>query len=255
MEMNRREFLGLMGRGATMLAIGGLEGVLSGCATKLPRVNEIELASYYNSITSLIDDPNNYLRFLREREYIVPDDIFESYARTVDKRPEWLSDPMGGYLSRNYLDTNEERKEFIDRLNKLGLSEEEISFYSTLFTSSDIIIFKESVLKDKNFEKIVPHERFHMAMKRLNKEDYDYMMDVANELLDRRDDGARFVRERDDSEYVGGFAVVQAQMNPEEFYTYLAQGEFMPRVEEVLNKDYPRTYEIFNRIRDECRLR
>lgn len=256
MKMDRRIFLSLMGQGAAVLALGGLESVLNGCATTLPRVNQTRLTSHYNSISSSIDDPHNYLRFLNENEYIVPDDVFESYARTVDKRPEWMGNPIGGYLNTNYIDTRAEKKEFINRLEKLGLNNDEIAIYSTLLTSSDVIIFRASVLIDGSFEKVMPHERFHKKMKRLGEEEYSYMMQVADELLERRDDNdLRFFRERFDSKYRGGFAFMSAQMNHEEFYTYLAQGEFIPEVEETLRKDYQKAYKIFDRIREECRLR
>jgi predicted aminopeptidase len=245
-----------MGKGAVVLALGGLESVLSGCATTLPRVSQSKLASYHNSITSSVEDPHDYLRFLNEDEYIVPDDVFDAYVRTIDKRPKWISNPIGGYLSKNYIDTNAEKKEFINRLKKLGLNEDEVAIYSTLLTNSDVIIFRASVLKDKSFEKVIAHERFHKKMKILNDEDYRYMMDVANELLERRDDnGLSFVRERYNSKYRGGFAVMFADLNHEEFYTYLAQGEFIPEVEKTLRTDFPKAYEIFDRIRDECRLK
>ncbi|MBU1202365.1 MAG: hypothetical protein KJ583_06610 [Nanoarchaeota archaeon] len=254
--MNRRNFLNVMGKGITVLAVGGLENLLSGCATTLPRVSDEELTTQYNSIIVSINDPNNYLRFLQEREYVVPNKVFEAYAKTIDKRPQWLSNPSGGYLEKNYLDTNEEKKEIIERFNKLGLNKNEITIYSTLFTSSDIIILKESVLKDKSFEKVMPHERFHKKMKKLSNEDYNHMIKVANELLERRDENDfRFVQERDDSKYAGGFAEVQAHMNHEEFYTYLAQGEFILRVEEALKKDYKKAYEIFDEIRNACKLK
>ncbi len=75
-------------------------------------------------------------------------------------------------------------------------------------------------------------------------------------MLDRKEkDGGRFVQESYDSRYVGGFANVQAHMNREEFYTYLAGGEFTPRVEEALKTDYQKAYKIFDRIRDNCKLK
>jgi len=93
-------------------------------------------------------------------------------------------------------------------------------------------------------------------MKRLNKEDYRYMMDVAKELLERRDENDfGFVCENNKGYMGGGFTVMSAHMNPEEFYTYLAQGEFIQEVEETLRKDYLKAYKIFDEIRGECKLR
>ena len=48
---------------------------------------------------------------------------------------------------------------------------------------------------------------------------------------------------------------MSARLNNEEFYPYLAQGEFIPRVEKILRTEFPKAYKIFDRIRYECRLK
>ena len=40
----------------------------------------------------------------------------------------------------------------------------------------------------------------------------------------------------------------------EEFYPYLAQGDFEKRVETTLKQDHPKAYQIFNRIRDKVKI-
>lgn len=66
-----------------------------------------------------IEDPNNYLKHLKEREFVIKNEIFDSYTQTVDKRPKWLVNPVGGYMSENYLDKKEEKEEFKERFVKL----------------------------------------------------------------------------------------------------------------------------------------
>jgi hypothetical protein len=160
-------------------------------------------------------------------------------------------------MSENYLDKKEEVEEFRERLAKLGLSQDEIEFYESLFTSTDLIIFRESILKEDFFLKALPHERFHKTIKRVSNDEYKMMRQAAQEIMDRRDEqDLHFVKER---YYKGktsfGFYVAAASMNWEEFYTYLAQGEFDDSVEQALKTNYPEQYEIFNKIRESCKLK
>lgn len=257
-KMNRRDFMKFAGKGvlAGFLA-GSLPGAI-GCAVNkgLTESKQSNLEEICNSEDSF-NDPYNFSGYLEDREFVVPDKVFDSYAQIVDKKPDFGGAPAAGYLTKNYLDTEEELKEFNERLGNLNLSEIETEKYTRLFTSSDIIVIKESVLKDKEkFRKFLPHERFHKNIQKLDKQDYDYMMSVADDLVWKEtDNGLRFVRERETSKYLGGFALAEATENPEEFYTYLAQGEFMPRVEKTLKEDYPKAYDLFNEIKNECEIK
>ncbi len=256
-EMNRREFLRKLGMGLTVLGLGGVEAVLSsGCASSRIGLKSEEIRQRLESFYRKIEDPNGYLNYLEECEFVVKNEIFDSYARTVDKRPEWLVSPAGGYMSRNYLDKKEEAEEFRERLAKLGLQQDEIKFYELLFSSSDLIILRESVLEEDFFLTVLPHERFHKAMKRLSNDEYRMMMQAAQDIMDRADGQKHFVKER---YYKGknsvGFYIAAASMNWEEFYTYLAQGEFDDSVEQALKTDFPEQYRIFSEIRESCRLK
>lgn len=248
----KRKFLNLAGAACIVVALGGLEGIITGCAS-IPKVSREELKiGYQSSVISSIEDPRDRLRFLHDDEYVVPDKVFNTYVRIVngyeDNFPEWAIIQAGGYFAENYLSGREINK-FAGRLKELNLSEEEISFYIKLFTREDIIILKASELKeDVSFKKFLPHERFHKAMRRLSRKDRKEMMDVAREMIDAKNTDGKSLVPR-------GNAYVAASQNPEEFYTYLAQGEFTFEVEDVLRKNYPKTYQIFDRIREECRLK
>lgn len=257
-KMSRREFLEKMAMGATVLGLGGIETVLSsGCATRKIGLKNEEIHEGLERFYREIEDPNEYLKYLEDREFVIKNEIFDSYARTVDKRPEWLSSPVGGYISENYLDKKEEQEEFRERLVRLRLSQDETKFYESLFTSSDIIIFRESILKEEFFLKALSHERFHKAMKHLSNDEYKLMKQAAREIMNRRDEkDMHFVREK---YYKGktsfGFYTAAASMNWEEFYTYLAQGEFDDSVEQALKTDYPEVHALFDRIRESCKLK
>jgi hypothetical protein len=254
MDKDRRHILGILGKGALLLGLGGLETILSsGCAA----VSRTNLRSHQASIRSSVSDPHDYLKYLREDEYIIPNEVFNAFVKTVEEKP---IAPVGGHLSRNYLDTEEKEKEFIERLQNLNLSNEEISIYQTLFTKPDNIIFKATVLEDGYFEKALPHERFHKELKRLPKKAYGYMRKVARDILSiKREDPVdhgpvTWVREKGDKTCLG-HRVMSAKINWEEFYPYLAQGEFKDEVEEKLKTDYPIAYRLFDGIREKTKLR
>lgn len=257
-KISRRELLKKLRMGAVVLGLGGIETVLSGgCAVRRMGLKNEKIHEGLEHFYRELEDPNEYLKYLEDREFVIKNEIFDSYVRTVDKRPEWLTNPGGGYMSENYLDTKKEEQEFGERLAKLGLSQAEIKFYESLFTSTDLIIFRESLLKENFFFESLSHERFHRTIKQVSNEEYKMLRQAAQEIMDRRDGGnTHFVKER---YYEGktsvGFYVAAASMNWEEFYTYLAQGEFDDSIEQALRGDYPEVYEIFNKIKESCKVK
>lgn len=83
------------------------------------------------------------------------------------------------------------------------------------------------------------------------------MKQTAQEILNKKDDeNNSLVKEK---EYKGkisfGFYATAAHLNWEEFYTYLAQGEFDDSVEQLLKTDYFQVYKIFNEIKESCKLK
>lgn len=256
-KLSRREFLKRLAAGAAILGFGSLETMIaSGCmAGRTGLKNEEILRGLEKFQQRELKDPYGYLEYLRDREFIIQNEIFDAFAKTVDKKPWWLGSPLGGYLAENYLDTIEEQKEFRSRLQKLGLSQDAVEFYESFFKSTDIIIFRESTLQEKEFfPKVVAHERFHQAIKKLTSEEYKLIKNVAQEIMKSKDEDVFFVREKyHKKSTVVGFYIAAASVNWEELYTYLAQGEFDERVEDVL-RTYPKAYAIFSRIKESCRF-
>lgn len=256
---SRREFLKKLGAATIIFGLGSVETALStGCATRRLGLRTEQINQGLERFYRELEDPNNYCELLENREFVIKNEIFDSYARTVDRRPDWLVNPIGGYVSENYLDTREE-EEFRERLANLGLPEDEINFYETLLTSTDVIILRESVLQTESFLNVLPHERIHREIKHLNANEYRTIRQAAQELMNRRNErGISFVRERrysGEADAPAGFYNAAAHINWEEFYTYLAQGEFDNSVEQALRTEYPEAYEIFDRIKNASALR
>jgi hypothetical protein len=84
-----------------------LETILNGCARVInkPEKNK-NFLSYFNSYLFLIDDSNDYQRFLKKDEYIVPDEVFQFYLKAVygDNSPA-----DGIYLNKNLLNRHKKR--------------------------------------------------------------------------------------------------------------------------------------------------
>jgi len=249
--LNRRKFLEIFGKGLV-----GAVVLSSGCAVRGIGLKNEAINRGLERFPRELEDPNNYLRYLKDREFVVKNEIFDAYINSIYVGSR-LGNVEGTYMSKNYLDKKEEIKEFRERLTKLGLLEDEISFYESLFTSSDIIILPESILKTKKFLKILPHERFHKKIQCLSNGEYKMMKQAAQEIMGREDEeeNMRFVRERyyEGKEWGGG-SVTAAVMNWEEFYTRLAQGEFEDFVEQAFEDDYPEEYKIFLEIKESCKL-
>jgi hypothetical protein len=230
---------------AAILACGlGLE---ASCATiKLPKLKG-NLLTYYNSLPSTAEArKKQWYRLLQEDEYVLPDEVFEAYAITVDKdlakMPENLRKiamPFAGYIEKNYVDTKKEKKELLERLEALGLSQEEIAFYFALFAKPGIIIIREGS-PDKYFVEFLLHERFHKKLHQLerqNKKEYMHLMKTGEKLIER-----------------GLADFLFFNVNAEEFFAHLAfntDKATRERIEKILMEEYPKAYKIYNKIKEE----
>jgi hypothetical protein len=232
---------------AAVLACGlGLETITTGCAIKLPELKG-DLLSYYNSLPSTAKArKKQWYGLLQEGEYVLPDEVFEAYATTVDENlarmPESFRKimlPYAGYLEKNYIDTKKKKKELLERLETLGLSKEEIAFYFALLTKPDIIIIRESSL-DRDFIEFLLHERFHKELhelERRNKKEYKFLMKTGEKLIER-----------------GLADFLFFNTNAKEFYAHLAfntDKATRERIEKILMEEYPKAYEIYYKMKKE----
>ncbi|MBI2551786.1 hypothetical protein HYW17_00590 [Candidatus Uhrbacteria bacterium] len=252
-SQSRRQFLAKLRDGFLVLGLGTMEATLgTGCALQRQGMGFEDIQRKLERYQEKIADPNDYLRYLQTGEYVIKEEVFEAMVRTVDKRPEWLVQPIGGYQAEPFLASLSARREFSERLHELGVAEEKIVFYTGLFSTADTIVFRETALRDQDFLRALPHERFHREIKKLPNQEYKSMKQAAEEMMLRTTpDGLLFVREK----IGGGWYAVAASTEWQEFYTYLAQGEFRDNAEDALMKDYPQVYKLYLDIKQKCAIR
>ncbi len=238
--------------GACVIIVAGLAGLLSGCAS-IPAMHNDVQQYYEKTILPQINDKNNVLSYLGVNEYVIPKDIFEAYATTIDKRDMNGSTHAGGYFNQNYLDTVLEKEEFTKKLNDLGLEDKDVDNYSEIFSSEGAIIFSSLALEDGSLELKLRHERLHRDLKTISSEDYDYLMSVAQEMLVTYDDkGVRVVHEKGFSGSV--YAYMACLGNKEEFYTYITQGVFTSATKDFFKENYPKAYEMIYDLYDKTAI-
>jgi hypothetical protein len=159
-------------------------------------------------------------------------------------------------LAKNYLDTEEEQEEFRKKLAALNLPNKEIEQYEKLFTSSNVIVFSELILRDDFFLKALPHERLHKMLSGLEDKEYGIMKNAVKEIIKKqRADGTSFIQEKNfEGKDSFGMYAAAAKMNWKEFYTYLAQGEFEDFVLSELKEKHNDAYRIFDELKNLCEI-
>lgn len=243
----------------TMLSLGG--------AGEL-KAQEKEIPSLKNKMEQTDENKERLEKLLRKNEYLVPDNILNIYYQTIDVNAINITNVSGGYIDRNWLSREGKTDEFGEKLKKLGLDEEEADGFLSLFSSKDVIILNDSLLRDeKKFKEILFHERIHEEMSHLNKEDLDSLKagynDVENHpAIPVNPDSnfgvseRSFLEDKFDTENTnshGWFSAI-ASFNWKEFYPYLANGKFVPRVLEEIRKNHPGAYKIFEKMESEAKV-
>lgn len=238
-RMPRRELLQKLGAATAVLVFR--------CASTNTGLKNEEIRDGLKHFYGELDDPNGYLKYLTDREFVIKNEIFDAYLKTAGEQHPWLNDYCAGlYLDRNSLNTIEKIVKFRKKLIELGLSHDEIIFYESLFRSSDVIILRESTLKEDYFLKMLSHERFHRMLRQLSGEEYEIMEQAAKGMMRKNSElGIRFVSD----EAVSQLYENAISLQWEDFYTYLAAGELENSVLGLLKSDYPEAYEIFNGIK------
>jgi len=200
-----------------------------------------------------IEDPNDYLKYLEEREFIVKNEILQAYAQVVSSGPKFRGDVWGGYISKNFLDTKKEKAAFRKKLIEICLSKKEAQFYEKFLSSSDIIVFPDKILENEFFLKALPHERMHREFKKLPKKIREKMYQAVKDFMWEEKEGTqselRILERTYPGKFSGGGAIVEISLNPEEFYTYLAQGELEESTEIEFAKMYPQEYKQYSLIK------
>jgi hypothetical protein len=74
-----------------LLGVGGVGSFASsGCALQKDsrKIEKGNIQKEFEIPQAGIEDPNGYMKYLKQAEFVVGKEIFESYADTVDKRPK-----------------------------------------------------------------------------------------------------------------------------------------------------------------------
>jgi len=278
-EMGRRDFLIALGFGAAAMAFGG-------CGSGL--VLDDFVQRYEERIRPLKESQGIALR---EREFIIPSDVFDTYARAADERNRKDDEPTaeGGYiLNGKSILSPKKTRFFTNELRSKGYSKEDIKFYTSLFKSNDIIILKADSYT--SLVKRVQHERMHQELENLKRNDrrsYEILERARKGLrgkhysIDEAERSGLFDEsEIADARYIEGFArkkypdcqqllsvvgmkgngfesffyIMKLSENPDEFYPFLAQGVLEERAENCLEQEYPEAYRIYSELKEKCAL-
>lgn len=231
-------------------------------------VDEKKIEEYQKAYQSRLKDPNNFLRLLREGEYVVPDKVLHAY---ID------DNTVGIYLlpSQNMREPFESCKSdsLEEKLRDLGFKDEEIALYRALEFRGDTILIGKSRLdhNGKRFKRTLMHERIHQEIAKLDEESQMLLYNAFSELfnktynieemqqkgielypdLERKEIRRGEINLVKDNENDGNFymnCILDSGWG--EFYTYLAEGKFFPRVEKALEKERPMEYKLFIELKE-----
>ncbi len=109
-------------------------------------------------------------KFIASDEFIVPQDVINTFARVVDPGMPPGTEPGGGYFKSNFLDTPEKKEAFRKKLSDKGFSTDDIERISGYF-EGDRIVFSDRVLAEEDFKDVLAHERLHKAISHLDSDD------------------------------------------------------------------------------------
>ncbi len=248
-----------------------LWGILAALAVGAPEAKAQEQAAVHDStnIEQSIEQKEQLEKYLRHNEYVADSTVMEAFYRTMD--PASAREGMeasGGFLKENFLDTPERIKTFKDNLAKLRLPETTADSLVEVFSSKDVIVLNNALLENvRKFKEILFHERIHEAMNGLDKEDLDSLKAGYEDVLNHAPVPVNpdsnfgltkesFLKDKLDTADIGsyGWYTVLATMRWDEFYPYLANGKFVPRVEEEIKNAHPGAYQIFERMEQAAKV-
>ncbi|MCL4392010.1 hypothetical protein M1413_01640 [Patescibacteria group bacterium] len=255
-----------------------LWGTLTMLAIAAPEVKAQDKTAISDStkIERIADQRERLEKALKHNEYPVDPAILEVFYRAMttnqavareELRQEGM-EPAGGFLKKNFLDAPERLKNFKGGLEKLGLPEGTVDSLAKIFASKDVIVLNNDLFKnEQKFKEVLLHERIHEAMNDLRTEDLDSLKAGYEDVINHASipvnpdsnfglSEESFLQDKMDTANVGsyGWYTVLATMNWDEFYPYLANGKFVPRVEEEVEKAHPSAYRIFKKMEEGAKV-
>ncbi|MEM2478994.1 MAG: hypothetical protein QXJ92_02270 [Candidatus Pacearchaeota archaeon] len=227
------------------LALAGFVG----CAGMRSQVSWVK--SYYKKYYAALSSKENYsknLKKLEEDEYVLPNDVFEAYAKIVMGNYPLPPEQIGGYIN---VPLNSKNYEKFRNALKDNYSEQEIAlFYSILSKKGNIIIKEKALdeaLNDPDLDTILIHERTHKEFDKLSNKEKNKVCKV-HELFKqmKNPDGTYFLNFKRLSMGFGNF--IELYANCDEFFPFLVTDSLRQEVEQELRK-YPDVYKIFEKIK------
>jgi len=208
----------------------------------IKKLGKLELKSYYSDYLSKINNIN--LAYLDTTEYIIPNEIFEVYKKSIGEK----SPCVAFYLKQNYMGYFEKRK-FINELKRKGYDEKDIAFYLAVLTKEKAVVIKECALKKRYFTSLLLHERIHKELDKLPREDYNKIMEAVKFIIKN----VKFKPSKGSSYSLSYLEEIIKKSNPEEFIAYLLQGEIDKSTEKFLKKKFPHVYKTLDKIKTKVR--
>ncbi|MFH1642102.1 MAG: hypothetical protein ABIC04_04330 [Nanoarchaeota archaeon] len=239
---------------SSMLIVGGLEGILGGCAATKGEIGsrpKITVAETYNLVKRSIDDPANLLKCLREEEYVIPDNIWRAGYNSINT--DFMYTPFAIMITPNLINTYTEKQNLKKNIQSLNLTNEEELLYHTMWITSGSIIITESRIKSPYFKKTLFHERIHREIMYLPEQDQKYLQAVDKDMQKRRmKNGLKLLTlKRGCKNQI--YTTKQFREMSDHFYTTFLQDEFRQEVGMVLKNVHPKAYEIIKSIGKRCK--
>ncbi|MBI4349757.1 MAG: hypothetical protein HY553_23170 [Elusimicrobia bacterium] len=200
---------------------------------------------------------------LEPGEHLLADEALEAFARAVDDRTfaREHASFRGGYLRRNFLDTEQKRGRFREPLAS-AFEPGEIRRFEELLSTPGALVLARGLLDNRpELARVLLHERVHREMDRLAPNESGLLRRAYDDLMNRPElpvdpkehygliSSVPFVRERRVPGRPGGFYEVAVAQNWSEFYPYLANGVFEPRVLDALRIDHPEAFRLYDVMR------
>ena len=221
----------------------GLEGLVAGCCLRDVRVSRSALTAYHEVKQSQLPDPLGNQHLLGPHDFVVPDKVMEvAAAYKGEPKPDGFFVSGESEYSPAFL-----VEPFIVQLQKAGYTEHDAWLYYGVLNTQGNIVISEQTFQSLHFRKVLAHEQLHRRISNLPCHERAILSDAYQNLHERNIIPPIFFQK---TKKAGTNSVL-------EFYpaltswTYGLDDPIGIKIEEVLAKDHPQAYQIFERLRNE----
>jgi len=231
------------------LIMAGIMTLASGC-TNLGYKSPDDNSAYSQTIKN-----NKFSKYLKKNEFIVPDKVFSAYENASRTGPTYANSNGNGCAGTCIEDVIDDEGKFIEILSNNGCSKKEISDYCKIFSTKDNIVLRELPDEYSNyFEKALMHERMHYLQNNLNENDMQKIKDCWSKIMDKKYNNQDYsnilsneCKSHEDR------VKKEVMLKWEEMLPYMTTIE--TDINEIIIKDYPEVYQIYNNMKEEAELK